>query len=130
MLEVVAAFIQYEDGTFLICRRPSGKARALQWEFPGGKIEAGETPEAALRRECREELDIDVACEGERMALIHVYPDLTVHLHLIACRIIRGTPRLMEHADMRRISLAQAGAYDFCPADRKMLDKMIDQARA
>ena len=115
MLEVVAALIYNADGQFLICQRPAHKARALQWEFPGGKIEKGETPEDALMREC---------CEGEYTDLVYAYPDLTVHLHLIRCRIAEGEPKRIEHADMRWIELSQAGDFDFCPADRIFIDRL------
>ena len=123
MLEVVAAMIK--DGEkFMLCQRPENKARALQWEFPGGKIEKGETAEAALKRECREEMDIEIACEKEYMDIIHEYPDLTVHLHLIPCRIIRGEPRKTEHSDIRWATLEEAISFDLCPADRIFIERM------
>ena len=116
MLEVVAAMIK--DGEkFMLCQRPENKARALQWEFPGGKIEKGETAEAALKRECREEMDIEIACEKE-------YMDLTVHLHLIPCRIIRGEPRKTEHSDIRWATLEEAFSFDLCPADRIFIERI------
>lgn len=124
MLEVVAALIKNGSGQFLICRRPAHKARALQWEFPGGKIEKGETPEAALMRECREEMDVEIRCGGEYADLVYQYPDLTVHLHLISCRIEQGSPRKIEHCDMRWIDIGQADQYDFCPADRLFIEQM------
>ena len=124
MLEVAAALIYNADSRFLICQRPAHKARALQWEFPGGKIEAGETPEEALVRECREEMDITVRCEGEYADLVYAYPDITVHLHLIACRIQKGEPAKIEHSDMRWITLSEADDFDFCPADRIFIERM------
>ena len=124
MLEVVAALIENSSGQFLICQRPAHKARGLQWEFPGGKIEKGESADQALVRECREEMDISVRCEGEYMDLIHEYPDLTVHLHLIRCRIEEDEPKKIEHGDIRWIDIAQADAFDFCPADRIFIERM------
>ena len=124
MLEVVAALIYNDEGKFLICQRPAHKARALQWEFPGGKIEAGETAEEALARECREEMDIEVRCEGKYSDLVYEYPDITVHLHLIACRIASGEPKKIEHGDMRWIALDEADKFDFCPADRIFIGRM------
>lgn len=125
MLEVVAAMIR--DGEkFMLCRRPAHKARALQWEFPGGKIEKGESAAEALMRECREEMDIEIACEEEYMDLIHAYPDLTVHLHLIPCRIVKGEPKKIEHSDIRWVSLDEADKFDLCPADRKFIERMKD----
>ena len=76
MIEVVAALIR-NDGKFMICQRSEQKSRPLMWEFPGGKVEAGETKEAALARECREELDIELAV-GEIFAeSTFVYPDIS-----------------------------------------------------
>lgn len=73
MTEVVAALIRNGD-RFLACQRPANKARALLWEFVGGKVEPGETLEAALIRECREELDITVELRDVFMEVIHEYP--------------------------------------------------------
>ncbi len=124
MLEVVAAMIK--DGEkFMLCRRPAHKARALQWEFPGGKIETGETAAEALMRECREEMDIEIACEAEYMDLVHEYPDLTVHLHLIPCRIVSGEPQKIEHSDILWVTLEEAAAFDLCPADRIFIERMM-----
>ena len=123
MLEVVAAMIQ--DGEkFMLCRRPAHKARALQWEFPGGKIEKGESAEEALMRECREEMDIEITCEAEYMDLVYDYPDLTVHLHLIPCCIVKGEPQKIEHSDIRWVTLKEAAAFDLCPADRIFVERM------
>ena len=81
MTEVVAALI-WRDRQFLIGQRPAHKARGLMWEFVGGKVEPGETPEQALIRECREELGVTVAVGPVFCTVTHVYPDLTVHLTL------------------------------------------------
>ena len=79
MIEVVAALIWDKD-KFLICQRPENKARALLWEFVGGKVEEGETKELALIRECKEELNITVKPKDVFMEVVHEYPDITVHL--------------------------------------------------
>lgn len=123
MLEVVAALIR--DGErFLACRRPAHKTRGLLWEFVGGKVEPGESGEQALIRECREELGVTVAVEGVCMEVVHEYPDLTVHLTLFDASIAQGTPRKLEHSDIRWITLEEAEAYSFCPADRVILDRL------
>ena len=80
-IEVVAALI-FRDGRFMICQRPANTARALHWEFVGGKVEPGETKEAALIRECREELDIELSVGDVYMEVVHEYPDITVRLTL------------------------------------------------
>lgn len=121
MTEVVAALI-WDEEKFLICQRPAHKARPLLWEFVGGKVEVGELKEAALARECREELDIAVTVLGEKMAVTHEYPDLTIHLTLFNAEIADGSPVLKEHADMRWITVDEISQYEFCPADREILD--------
>jgi len=120
MTEVVAALI-WKDNKFLACQRPAHKARGLLWEFVGGKVEDGESKEAALIRECREELSIEISVGSLFMELIHEYPDLTVHLSLYHAEIADGTPTLLEHNDMRWITVDQIDAFDFCPADQDIL---------
>ena len=122
-LEVVAALI-WEGGRFLICRRPAHKARGLLWEFVGGKVEPGETKEAALIRECREELDIGVRVGKICMEVTHTYEDAVVHLTLFHAGIAGGRPRLLEHTDMRWITPAEISHYPFCPADAEILEKL------
>ena len=123
MLEVVAALIR--DGErFLACQRPAHKARGLLWEFVGGKVEAGETPQEALVRECREELGITLAVGEPFTEVTHEYPDLTVHLTLFSAVIAEGEPRKLEHNDIRWITVAEAGEYPFCPADQVFLQRL------
>ena len=122
--EVVAALI-WQNGRFLICQRPENKARALLWEFVGGKIEPGESGEEALVRECREELGMTVAVGDIFTDVTHVYPDLTVHLTLYHCTIAEGEPILLEHADMAWITPDEIGHYEFCPADVEILVKIV-----
>ena len=126
MTDVVAALI-WEGDRFLACQRPAHKARGLLWEFVGGKVEPGETLEEALIRECREELDITVAPGEVFMEVIHEYPDLTVRLTLFNATIARGTPRALEHNDIRWITTAQIDELEFCPADEEILKKLKEQ---
>ena len=121
--EVVAALI-WDGDQFMICQRPAHKARGLLWEFVGGKVEPGETPEQALIRECREELDVTVAPRDVFMTVIHEYPDLTVRLILFNAVIAEGTPKLLEHNDLRWITTAQIDELEFCPADEEILKKL------
>ena len=123
LTEVVAALI-WRDGRFLICQRPAHKARGLLWEFVGGKVEPGETKEQALARECMEELGIDLAVGEPFMEVVHAYPDLTVHLTLFHAAIASGEPQLLEHNDMRFISVEEIPQYDFCPADTEILARL------
>ena len=123
MTDVVAALI-WEGDRFLACQRPAHKARGLLWEFVGGKVEPGESLEDALIRECREELDITVAPRDVFMTVIHEYPDLTVRLILFNAVIAEGTPKLLEHNDLRGITTTEIDSLDFCPADEEILKKL------
>ena len=123
MTDVVAALI-WEGDRFLACQRPASKARALLWEFVGGKVESGESLEEALIRECREELDITVAPKDIFMEVIHEYPDLTVRLTLFNAVIAQGVPKALEHNDIRWITTAEIDGLDFCPADEEILERL------
>ena len=89
MTQVVAALI-WRENKFMICQRPKNKTRALEWEFVGGKVEKGESLEAALIRECMEELDVKVEVGDIFMEVDHEYPDITVHLTLFNAVISEG----------------------------------------
>ena len=119
----VAALI-WEGDRFLACQRPAHKARGLLWEFVGGKVEPGESLEDALIRECREELDITVAPRDVFMEVIHEYPDLTVRLTLFNATIAEGTPKALEHHDIRWITVREIDGLEFCPADEEILKKL------
>lgn len=123
MTQVVAALI-WDKGKFMICQRPAHKARALLWEFVGGKVEPGETKEQALVRECREELAVTLSVGDIFMDVVHEYPDITVHLTLFNACISQGTPQKIEHNDIQWITPAQIPDYDFCPADTQILQRI------
>ena len=108
MTEVVAALI-WEGDRFLACQRPPDKARGLLWEFVGGKVEPGETKEAALVRECQEELGVVVSVGDLFMEVTHSYPDLTVHLTLFHAVIVQGE---------------EISQYPLCPADDVILARL------
>ena len=120
MVEVVAALLRRGE-KFLICRRPAYKARGLLWEFVGGKIEAGESAEQALCRECREELGVEVRADRPFAEVTHVYPDIIVHLRVFEAHIESGEPRPLEHAELRWIAADEIGNFAFCPADEPIL---------
>ena len=124
MIEVVAALIR-NDGKFMICQRPENKSRPLLWEFPGGKVEAGETKEAALARECSEELAIELEVGKMFADSTFVYPDISVHLSLFEARIVCGEPKLLEHKDIRWITPEEAHLFEFSPADVPFVEKLI-----
>lgn len=126
MTQVVAALIW--DGTRLLaCQRPASKARGLLWEFVGGKVEPGESRQQALIRECREELDVTISVGEIFMELDHVYPDLTIHLTLFHATIAEGTPKRLEHNDLRWITVEEIDCYPFCPADEEILKKLKEE---
>ena len=124
MTEVVAALI-WQGEQFMICQRPAHKGNALLWEFVGGKVEPGETKEQALVRECREELAIEVSVGDEFMDVVHEYPDITVHLTLFHAAIKEGVPQKLEHNDIQWITSSEISKYNFCPADKVILEKII-----
>lgn len=126
MTEVVAALI-WQDDRFLICQRPSHKARGSLWEFVGGKVEPGESMEQALARECREELDIAVRVGGIFTQVVHQYPDICIRLTLFHCTVSEGTPKLLEHQDIKWIYPSQIPDFDFCPADEDILSKIRNE---
>lgn len=120
MVEVVAALI-WKNGKFMICQRPAHKARGLLWEFAGGKVEKGESLADALIRECHEELDITVDVGDIFTQVVHDYPDIHIRLTLFHCTIAEGTPKLLEHNDLKWILPSQIPNFDFCPADKDIL---------
>ena len=124
--EVVAALI-WRGNKFMICQRPANKARALLWEFVGGKVEPGETKEQALIRECKEELDIFLSVGDIFMEVTHEYPDITVHLTLFNATIADGEPQKLEHNDIQWIRTSEIQNYEFCPADEEILIRIISE---
>ena len=126
IVEVVAALI-WDADKFMICQRPANKARALLWEFVGGKVESGETKEQALIRECKEELNILLSVGDVFMDVVHEYPDLTVHLTLFNATIAEGKPQKLEHNDIQWITPSEIQKYEFCPADEEILAKIIER---
>lgn len=123
MTEVTAALVWDKD-KFMICQRPAHKARGLLWEFPGGKQEPGETLEECLIRECQEELDVTLEVKDVFMDVIHEYPDITVHLTFFNAEIASGIPQLIEHNDIKWISVEEIPRYKFCPADTEILERL------
>ena len=128
MTDVVAALI-WNNNRFLACQRPAHKARALLWEFVGGKVEPGESREEALIRECQEELGVTVKPLDIFMEVTHEYPDLTVRLILYNAVIRSGNIQLFEHNDARWITVEEIPQYSFCPANKDILARLIENAK-
>ncbi len=125
---VAAAALVDADGRVLLARRPEGKAMAGLWEFPGGKVGAGETPERALVRELREELGIDTrrSCLAPLAFASHAYPDFHLLMPLFACRVWQGTPRPVEGQELTWVRPARLGDYAMPPADEPLVALLRD----
>lgn len=116
------------DGRVLLSRRPEGKAMAGLWEFPGGKVHAGETPEAALIRELQEELGIDTraSCLAPVAFASHTYPDFHLLMPLYACRIWQGTPYPHEGQTLAWVRVERLRDYSMPPADEPLIALLRD----
>ncbi len=115
-VRVVAALIRRGDAVLVQQRRPGG-ARALLWEFPGGKVEPGETDQQALARECREELAVEIAVDEHVHTTTHTYPDLIVELALYRARLLKGEPQALHAHQLRFAKLTDLPKLPFCEAD-------------
>lgn len=118
----VVAGLFARGSTVLVQQRPPGKARGLLWEFPGGKVEAGEADEAALARECREELGVDPAVGPTLWQAVHEYEDLIVELVLLRADLPPGLePRAHEAHALAWAERSELSRLPFCEADVPLL---------
>jgi 8-oxo-dGTP diphosphatase len=125
---VAAVALIDADGRVLLARRPQGKAMAGLWEFPGGKVHEGETPEAALIRELREELGLDTAesCLAPFAFASHGYPDFHLLMPLYVCRRWTGTPAALEGQELAWVRPQRLADYPMPPADRPLVAMLQD----
>jgi 8-oxo-dGTP diphosphatase len=126
-VRVVAALIETAPGRYLVQQRLPGKSRALLWEFPGGKVETGESDAQALVREAREELGVRLEVGEERFAVRHAYQDLTVDLHLYDARIVDGTPTPVGAHALRGATPQEMLGMPFCEADLPLLRELASE---
>ena len=121
IVDVVGAVVRDGDRV-LMAQRPEGKAQTGLWEFPGGKVEPGETPEEALARECREELLLEIEAPRVITSVIHRYPGMTIRLILVECRARPGSvPVPQEGQAVGWYRAADLDSLPLCPADRELL---------
>ena len=123
VLSVVAAVIE-QDGRFLVTRRVPGVHLAGMWEFPGGKIDPDEAHDIALRRELREELDVDITVADLVLHTTHTYPERTVALFFYKCAL-RGNPRPLLGQEMRWVPRDELPLLGFPPADAELIDRLV-----
>ncbi|MDH3235078.1 MAG: 8-oxo-dGTP diphosphatase MutT [Alphaproteobacteria bacterium] len=127
-LLVAAVALIDADGRVLLALRPEGKPMAGLWEFPGGKVDPGETPEACLIRELKEELGIDVtaSCLGPFTFASHAYEDVHLLMPLYLCRVWEGVPRPLEGQTLKWVRPEALADYPMPPADAPLVAMLRD----
>jgi 8-oxo-dGTP diphosphatase len=128
LLLVAACALVDRDGRVLIARRPAGKSMAGLWEFPGGKIEAGELPEQTVIREMKEELGVDItqACLAPLSFASHAYDDFHLLMPLFVCRRWNGRVEPREGQDVKWVRPVRLRDYPMPPADEPLVAHLID----
>jgi len=127
---VVAAALFDRAGRVLIAQRPAGKPLAGRWEFPGGKVDTGESERAALARELREELGVEVVAAHPFMRLTHAYTERDVELSLWIVERINGEPRSLDAQALKWVSPAGLAAEDILEADQPFIAALRERAAA
>jgi len=125
-LAVVAGIIE-RDGEIFISRRPLTTARGGLWEFPGGKIEEGETPQQALVRELQEELGIETQVTSIYDARINAYPERTVLVLFYKCRLVKNEPQALEAMEIKWVKPAEITEYNFAAADKGVAERLKEE---
>ena len=122
-IEVVAAII-HRDGAYFATQRGYGEFEGM-WEFPGGKIEPGESRKVALRREIQEELGIDIIIENLLCTTEYDYPSFHLTMHCYLCSVASGDIELREHKSARWLTAETLDSVEWLPADKDVIDKLI-----
>ena len=120
----VAAGLVFRDGLLLITQRPPDKHLGGLWEFPGGKLDAGESWEVALQRELHEELGFEAEVGSLFEEVVHHYPEKSVRLRFFRCTVASGEPRPIECAALAWVNPAQLSQYPFPPADAQLIERL------
>lgn len=127
---LVAAGLMVRDGRVLITQRTAQQKQpdlALKWELPGGKVEPGEAPAAALVRELREEIGVGVTVGRIWDVLFHAYPGFDLVMLVYACTIVEGEPRAVEVHDLAWVPTAELGMWDILTADRPLVERLMTE---
>ncbi|NCB45294.1 MAG: 8-oxo-dGTP diphosphatase MutT [Clostridia bacterium] len=124
MIRVSAAIIKNSDNEILICQRGLGGSCEFLWEFPGGKIEPGESPEECLVRECREELEIDIEVLSLFEQTKYSYPEREIEFMFFCASLNKGVPTPSVHNCIKWVSPDELEEYEFCPADVSVIEKL------
>ncbi len=126
-IHVVGAMLEREGGRYLVTQRPPTSSLPLLWEFPGGRVEEGESDEAALARELREEMAIDVRVLEQVVHTHHAYPGYDIYFRVYRCRLAREDAEVqhLKVHDHRWATLAEMGALKFPDADARTLVKLL-----
>ena len=132
-IEVVAAVIQHQNKILAVQRGPAKYAYISEkWEFPGGKMEAGETEKQTIIREIREELDMQIAVRAKLLTVEHTYPDFHLTMHTYLCETEQSEPILTEHLGFRWLSMDELEEIDWAGADVPIVEVLqqtvIDEA--
>ena len=128
IIEVVAAVI-FRGGKALCVQRPENAREyvSLKWEFPGGKIESGENREQALKREIREELDVEIGNLDYFMTVEHTYPDFHLVMRAYTCSILKGEPVLKEHVALQWLPVEELDQLNWAAADIPIVEKLMSE---
>lgn len=129
IIHVVGAVIYNEEGNILCARRSENMSLPGYWEFPGGKIELGETPQTALRREIKEELYCDIEVGKIVEDTIYTYDSFTVRLETYFAEIINGTPTAYEHSELKWVSFKELYSLQWAPADIPAVERVIQTCK-
>jgi 8-oxo-dGTP diphosphatase len=129
VIRVVAAVIEH-DGRYLITQRNATAVLPLLWEFPGGKVEPGETDEAALLREIKHRIGVEVTVGSKAAEHVHDYSRYEVHMLMFACKLLDGAvPYPATVADLRWVTSKEFLDYEFPPADESTLSRLLGLMR-
>lgn len=123
-IEVVAAIIRDNDGRTFATQRGYGEWKDW-WEFPGGKMEPGETPQEALQREISEELAVTIEVDEFLCTVHYNYPEFYLTMHCYWCHVVQGAVKLLEHEAARWLTMDQLNTVDWLPADQEVIERMM-----